>query len=60
MTIATEHKFGEIMNDDSGSSTSLEYTRMKQLNWTCLHGSKYKGEGFLQIMGNLPFGLASL
>ena len=46
MTIATEHKFGEIMNNDSGSSTSLECTRMKQINLTCVHGDKYKGEGF--------------
>ena len=32
---------GEIWNTESGSSI-----KTKQLNLICLHGNKYKGEGF--------------
>ena len=43
---STEHEFGEIWNNDSGSSTSFEYTIQKQLSLICVCWNKYKGEGF--------------
>ena len=33
-------------NNVSGSSTSLRYTRLKQLYLICIHENKYKGESF--------------
>ena len=54
---STEHEFGEILSNDSSSSTSLRYT--KQLNLISYIGANIKG-GFSQMMGNLPFELATL
>ena len=46
MTIATEHKFGEILNNDSGSSTCLEDTRWNSLTQLVYMGTNIKGRVF--------------
>ena len=55
--VTTDIEFGEVKNVTSGSSTSFRYTN--SLTWNGYIGANIKGR-VLQIMGNLPFELATL